>query len=246
MKMNKTDWSPNKFEQWRGRWRSSRKEVGIGSRLNADCIAAAYEELLTDYARGDLIDLGCGNAPLTGMYKNRVASYIWADWPSSPHRLYELDLEVDLNERLPFPSNSFDTILLSDVLEHMALPDSLFVELTRILKIGGHIILGVPFLYCLHEEPHDYHRYTRHKLRDFADRNGLVTIELREYAGGLDTIQDALSKICSLSPVTKLLAYLIHYTFNLVKSVPAMKRLNGKIVATFPLGYVAVYRKDPD
>lgn len=242
----KKDWSATKFEEHKGHWRSSRKEVRIASRLNADCIANAYERVLMRYAKGVLADLGCGNAPLAGIYRSRVSNYVWADWPNSPHRVYELDAEVDLNQRLPFDDASFDTVLLSDVLEHIVLPDELFAEITRILKVEGIVIIGVPFMYCLHEQPHDYHRYTRFKLQDFAVRYGLEVLDLDEYAGGIDVLQDTLLKILSYSPFTNWLAYLTHYSFSLIKMIPGLNKLNNKLVDKFPLGYVAVYRKNSD
>ncbi len=240
---DKQDWSVTKFEEHKGRWRSSRLEVGIASRLNADCIANAYDQALKRYAKGVLVDLGCGNAPLAGIYRDRVSSYVWADWPNSPHRVYQLDADVDLNQRLPFDDASFDTVLLSDVLEHIGQPDQLIAEITRIMKFNGIAIIGVPFMYCIHEQPHDHHRYTRFKLEDFAVRNNLEVLELSEYAGGIDVLQDTLSKILSFSPFTKWLAYLTHYSFSLIKMIPLLRRLNESLVAKFPLGYIAIYHK---
>lgn len=241
--INKNDWIPSKFEMYKGHWRSSRKEVGIASRLNADCIARSYERLLTRYAKGNLVDLGCGNAPLVGMYRDRVLSYMWCDWPNSPHRIYQIDAEVDLNKGLPFGDMSFDTVLLSDVLEHVAQPDQLFVEIVRILKMNGIVILGVPFLYCIHEMPHDYYRYTRFKLQDFANIHGLDIVELQEYAGGLDVVQDILSKIFSFSLFTKWLAYLVYYFFQFIKRLPWISGINAQLTKKFPLGYVCVFQK---
>jgi len=240
---NKQDWANSKFEDHKSGWRSSRLEVGIASRFNADCIARAYDRALTQYASGVLVDLGCGNAPLAGMYRHRVSKYVWADWPNSPHRIYHLDIEVDLNELLPFEDASFDTVLLSDVLEHIALPDQLIAEVSRTMKINGVAIIGVPFMYCIHEQPNDHHRYTRFKLQDFAVRNGLEILELSEYAGGIDVLQDTLTKILSFSPFSKWLAYLTHYLFSLIKMIPGLKRLNSRLAAIFPLGYIAIYRK---
>lgn len=240
---NKDEWHPTKFVRYKGRWRSSRELVGIWSRLNADRLVAAYEYVLTKYVNGDLVDLGCGNAPLAGIYKDRVSSFIWADWENTQHQEFNLDIEVDLNNDLPFEDESFDTVLLSDVIEHSAQPDALFSEVARILRPGGHIIIGVPFMYWLHEEPYDYHRYTRHKLLDFGNRAGLSVLELNEYAGGLDVVQDTLTKILAFSPITKWLAYIVHHGFNGVKLIPGVKGLNRKLIAKLPLGYVVVYQK---
>jgi hypothetical protein len=45
------------------------------------------------------------------------------------------------------------------------------------LRRGGTLILNAPFCFRLHEEPHDYFRYTPHGLRDMCAREGLVVEE---------------------------------------------------------------------
>lgn len=63
----------------------------------------------------------------------------WAQRERVPARL----AQVDIN-RLPFASNAFDKILLSEVLEH--LPDDVagLKELWRVLKPGGTVAVSVP------------------------------------------------------------------------------------------------------
>ena len=45
---------------------------------------------------------------------------------------------------LPFPSATFDLVAAFDVVEHVENEASVFGELTRVLKPGGHLILSVP------------------------------------------------------------------------------------------------------
>ena len=184
---SKSEWYATKFELSRGRWRSNRKLVGPGSRLVSDLQVAAYERALHKHAKGRLVDLGCGNAPLAGIYQDLVDSFLWVDWPNSPHQVFEVDQFADLNVGLDFGDESFDTLLLSDVLEHVAQPEALFKELARIMRSGATLIVGVPFLYWIHEEPNDHHRFTRYKLSDFGIVNGLEVVEVKEVGGGLDT-----------------------------------------------------------
>jgi SAM-dependent methyltransferase len=65
-------------------------------------------------------------------------------------------------QALPFADSSIDHALLFDVLEHLPGPDRSLAELYRLLKPGGSLILQVLFLYPLHDEPLDFHRWMRH------------------------------------------------------------------------------------
>lgn len=243
MLKKKSAWKPSKYEKVEGRWRSSRKKVGIGSRLNADKIVLAYERAIRDFASGNIIDLGCGNAPLAGIYRDKVDSFIWLDWPNSPHQEYEIDVYADLNTFLPIEDQSYQTVILSDVIEHIYNPELLFAECTRIMKSGGCLIIGAPFLYPLHEEPYDYYRYTKHKLHEFGEKNKLSIERIEEYAGGLEVVQDMLTKILSYSASTRWFSYMVYGFFIMVLSIPFVRRKNKILRKKFPLGYVAVYRK---
>jgi SAM-dependent methyltransferase len=46
--------------------------------------------------------------------------------------------------KLPFASNRFDVVCLHDVIEHIAEQDTLWAEVARVLKGGGHVIVISP------------------------------------------------------------------------------------------------------
>jgi SAM-dependent methyltransferase len=58
----------------------------------------------------------------------------------------ELDLDLINQEFQPgqFPEQTFDTIMLWDVFEHLSEPMALLAEAERILKPGGWLILNIP------------------------------------------------------------------------------------------------------
>ena len=202
---------------------------------------AWYVAALCKYSRGDLIDLGSGNAPLAGIYLPLVDSVTWADWAETTHREVQLDCEVDLNKDFPFEDQSFDTIILSDVIEHIAEPNALFSEIYRILRPGGHIIIGVPFMYWIHEEPHDHFRYTRFALKRMGQKCGVQVIETSEVGGGLDVIQDVTCKL--LAAKARPLAYAAYHFFRAVGALPGVKGLNKQAMQKMPLGYGAIFNK---
>jgi SAM-dependent methyltransferase len=131
-----------------------------------------------------LLDFGCGLVPLYDAYRGFVSSIVCLDWENSPHSNPYLDATQDLSGVINLESESFDTILVSDVFEHLPDPALTWTELNRLLRPGGKIILNVPFFYGLHESPHDYYRFTEYALRLLAERAGFAVVEL-ESIGGL-------------------------------------------------------------
>jgi hypothetical protein len=94
---NKEHWRPSKFIYKNGKLIGSRDpaEVGVSSRLIADIIASFYDQHLKRYARGRLLDLGCGKVPLFATYHDLVTEVICVDWGNSLHENCYLDLELD-------------------------------------------------------------------------------------------------------------------------------------------------------
>lgn len=62
-------------------------------------------------------------------------------------KTYQLNLE---NEVFPFQSESLDLVLANQVLEHTKEVFWIFHEVSRVLKVGGHFLIGVPNLASFH------------------------------------------------------------------------------------------------
>jgi SAM-dependent methyltransferase len=221
-----------------------RNEVSVGSRLIGDLVAGCYDAALKVYVRGKLIDLGCGQVPLYASYRDLVTGNVCVDWANSSHKNQFLDAECDLTERLPFEAETFDTIILSDVLEHISRPDDLWSEMTRILAPGGHILLNVPFIYWLHEEPHDYYRYTEFALRRFVTASGLELVELTTIGGTPEVLADLVAKhLAHMHAVGEWMADVVQRgTLALVRT-KAGHRASRATSAKVPLGYFLVAAK---
>lgn len=236
-------WTESKYVQRQGGWAASRDsaEVGVGSRLITDCIAALYARYLPLYASGRLIDLGCGKVPLYGAYRSLIDSVTCVDWPQSVHGGNHLDLEVDLSQPLPFADASFDTIILSDVLEHVPSPEALWSEMARLLASGGHVLLNTPFLYGVHEAPHDYGRYTEYALRRFARQAELEVLLLQPVGGSLHVLADLLAKhLAHLPALGNPLASAVQGIVALLDRSPVGRRVSERTGTRFPLGYFMV------
>ncbi len=206
----------------------------------------AYEPAIRSHTRGLLADVGCGDVPYYLWYRDLISDNTCIDWAHSSQGTSYLDHEADLNQGLPFlETNQFDTVLCTDVLEHIHNPDHLFTEMCRILKPGGHLILTVPFLYWIHEDPHDYHRYTHYRLRNFCESNRMEVIQLEAYGGLPEILFDLVSKgyWYHRLPANKLFQRLWLSLGMFLSRRSAVKRLSARSKTSFPMGFVLVARK---
>lgn len=138
-------------------------------------------DVAVQYASGALLDFGCGNKPYLAFLEGRVDSYVGADL--AQNALGTVDLILGADSRVPAADSSFATVLSTQVFEHVPEPDRYLAEAARVLKPGGHLILTCPGGFMLHEEPHDYWRYTLYGLRHLLSKHGFEPVRI-DSAGG--------------------------------------------------------------
>jgi SAM-dependent methyltransferase len=127
--------------------------------------------------------VGCGDKPYEAIFRPHVTQYVGIEHESSfaVTSASSSDRKPDLyydGARLPFPDASFDTVMSIQVLEHTPRPQRLLNEMARVLKPGGVLLLCAPFSFRLHEEPHDYFRYSPHGLREMCREAGVHVREM--------------------------------------------------------------------
>jgi SAM-dependent methyltransferase len=96
-----------------------------------------------------MLDIGCG----IGAYVEKFRAF--------ESRAFGVDLDADklqraradkhlttlaaaLSEHLPFPDNTFDAVLLHEVIEHVADDRATIQEARRVTRAGGHILVFAP------------------------------------------------------------------------------------------------------
>jgi ubiquinone/menaquinone biosynthesis C-methylase UbiE len=126
-------------------------------------IESALQDLLQQYARGVLLDIGCGIKPYESLASRYVTHHFGLDHTESLHAPDNVDLAAT-SDSIPVSTSSIDTVLSTFVLEHLERPQAAISEMQRVLKPGGHLILAAPLFWHLHEEPRDFFRYTCHGL----------------------------------------------------------------------------------
>lgn len=125
---------------------------------------ASVERWAAPHLEGVVLDIGCGDRWLEPHVQQR-GHYIGLDSLKTGAALYGArpSLFGDAS-RLPVADASIDTVVLLEVLEHLEHPREALDEIARVLKPGGRLLLSMPFLYPIHDAPHDFQRYTIHGL----------------------------------------------------------------------------------
>lgn len=118
-----------------------------------------YLSKASKFAHGKLLDVGCGQMPYKTIFLSRVRQYIGIDKHSSAADIKEDFLKATI------PAKSYDTVLCTQVLEHTPDPLAFLININKLLKKNGVLILTAPFTGYLHEAPHDYYRYTKYGLQ---------------------------------------------------------------------------------
>ncbi|SFC55268.1 Ubiquinone/menaquinone biosynthesis C-methylase UbiE [Flexibacter flexilis DSM 6793] len=139
--------------------------------------------------KGVVLDVGCGNMPYKPLVLSNVTkatTYIGLDLDVYDYKANVYTTQPDLlwdGQKIPLDNESVDTVILTEVLEHCADPEAVLREIFRVLRPNGNLFLTVPFLWLLHEVPHDEYRYTPFSLRRHIQNAGFLPPELHSLGG---------------------------------------------------------------
>lgn len=142
-------------------------------------LEAAVEQAKRDSPsnRWIVLDIGCGQKPYADLFSDSV--HIGLN-----NGVEDATPDVVGNAtRLPIRSGSVDLVFCTQVLEHVPHPWDLVAECFRVLKPGGSLVLSAPFYWPLHEEPHDYFRFTRYGLERLIRDAGFSQCQVRADGG---------------------------------------------------------------
>tara|TARA_R110002096_G_scaffold401880_2_gene598929 strand:+ start:433 stop:1146 length:714 start_codon:yes stop_codon:yes gene_type:complete len=154
---------------------------------------------------GNLLDIGCGKMP----YKNYIVKnsmvYAYVGLDIENALIYDKDVKPDHTwdgKVMPFENNSFDCALATEVLEHCPGPEIVLKEVYRVLKHNGVFFFTVPFLWNLHEVPHDEYRYTPFSLERHLKNCGFIDIEIKATGGWHASMAQMLGLWVRRSPMS--------------------------------------------
>lgn len=160
-----------------GRW-LAHAVFGI-RRFNDTCIRA----FAADVHGARVLELGSGR-PVNGRYLYSARcffddsnTFVCSDIdPSFGHRVVDVTTLAE--------AAAYDVILCLNVLEHVYDFHAAVARMFQALKPGGRLALFLPGYYPLHDEPHDYWRFTEHAIRRLLAPHAIVAFRrrgLRQY-----------------------------------------------------------------
>lgn len=140
-------------------------------------------------------DIGAGEAPYRELFQK--CDYVTVDWENSIHFEAKFSDVVATATALPFDDESFDVVLMTEVLEHMSEPGAALAEACRILRDGGTVYLTVPFVWILHELPYDFFRYTPESLKLLFTQAGFDSVTVASRGDYFTTV----AQLMAIAPV---------------------------------------------
>ena len=136
---------------------------------------------------GKMMDFGCGSKPYRSLFN--VTEYIGVDYYNEghPHSNEQIDVFYD-GKTIPFPDETFDAVLASEVFEHVFNLDEILKELNRVMKKDAHLLITCPFVWNEHEVPNDYARYTRFALESMLVKHGFSILTFSKSGNFITTV----------------------------------------------------------
>lgn len=128
-----------------------------GQRLNQSFLESIRGQLFSNWIGKNkkVLDLGGRDGTLTKHFieKNHVTlADIDENALEYAKKNYKVEtMKVDLNQSLPFEDNSFDVVVMAEVLEHLPYPNITLGEIKRVLKTNGKFIGNLPLAYHLND-----------------------------------------------------------------------------------------------
>lgn len=127
----------------------------------------------SEYISGRVLDLGAGSAKYKPDIMRTADSYTAFDGQAGTH----INHVGDVDNLSCFEENMFDTVICTEVLEHVQKPWKVIEEIQRVLAPGGYCVLTTPFLLPFHADPCDFYRYTTAGDSHLFARTGMEVVK---------------------------------------------------------------------
>jgi len=150
---------------------------------------------LCKYLSGKVLDIGCGVGDMLAYRDNTIGVDV------NPHTIKWCKSQGYIAEHmeennLPFSDDSFDSILLDNVLEHILSPEHLLGEINRVLSLKGILLIGVPGKKGYEADPDHKVFYNKDSLNDLLANVGFVPRTSFYMPLAVKALDSRLSQFC--------------------------------------------------
>lgn len=154
--------------------------------------------------RGVLLDVGCGQMPYRDHILARnpnIKRYIGLDFATGKYaERRQPDLTWD-GLAIPLADASVDCAMATEVLEHCPDPLPVLKEIRRVLAPGGSLFFTTPFLWPIHDAPHDHYRYTPYALERLLAEAGFCDVHIKALGGWNASLAQMIGLWLRLAPM---------------------------------------------
>lgn len=163
---------------------------------------ARRQQMLLEHSRpGRLLDVGCGDGTFLNLMRSKGWEVDGVDFDpkaiQTAKQKYNLTLRHGDLISAALPAESFDAVTMSHVVEHLADPIGLLVEIRRVLKVGGRLVVTTPNTDGIGhrkfgpdwfgiDAPRHLHLFCRGALSELIRRAGLETVWLGSTSANAD------------------------------------------------------------
>jgi SAM-dependent methyltransferase len=194
------------------------------------------------FFKGRVLEIGCGRLGRRGVFRPPSAGISqWmlldSDLARSPHVCGDA-------ARLPLQAAAFDTVVCLEVLEYAWQPASVLIEVHRLLRPGGTLVLSTPFLHRT-DAANDYWRFTEPALRRLLRESGFDVIQCRAQGSAFAVAASVLRYAVSVQRVwvTRALSVGLRPLFAGLLAADAAAARRRPVLATFATGYLVIARR---
>jgi SAM-dependent methyltransferase len=177
-----------KWSVWKFNWLANHKIIRALERARV-------------HARGTLLDVGCGSRPFEPLFAGRVERYYGTDLRVSGYLGARRPDAFAAAAAQPIRSGTIDTVLGVSMLTYLPEPIAMLREAHRVLRPGGVLILEFTQMVPLHDEPHDYFRFTRYGAAYLLESSGFEPVEFIPIGGLMSRV--GLSAIAALNRINR-------------------------------------------
>lgn len=164
---------------------------------------------------------------------------------SDVHLQFSPDVVFDAHQ-IPFKDSSFDLIIASQVLEHTFKPWEVAIELQRVVKVEGSLLIETPFNFPYHSPPYDFYRFTFTGLRSLFTQCSLDSFEANEGSASTVATFNAqfLIDLFSNRYLRMFMLFISRFLFGWIKYLDLLRGRSTYLSTFSPMGFSMIFKRD--